>query len=126
MLFRSVLLLSATDFEDNAAVLSAAAQARLDQIVARLKDEPKSAYLEPASNPLNPELDQRRRAHVVQRLTEAGVPAADHRTLIAPEQNSGWNVLMKILRLAWIAPLVLFLLLQGLILVAKPTSSGRL
>ena len=119
------LLLSATDFEDNAAVFSVAAQSRLDQIVARLKDEPKSAYLEPVSDPLNPELDQRRRAHVVQKLTEAGVPAADHRTLIAPEQNSGWNVLMKILRLAWIAPLVLFLLLQGLILVAKPTSSGR-
>lgn len=119
------LLLKESDFESSAAVLTPTAEIRLDQIAARLKDEPKSAYLEPSRDPPNSELDQRRRAKIVERLANLGVEAADHRTLLAAAKSTGWDTLMRILRLAWLAPLVLFLVLQGLILVAKPTSPRK-
>jgi hypothetical protein len=80
-------------------------------------------YLEPSHDPPNPELDQRRRAKIVERLANLGVEAADHRTLFAAIRSTGWDTLMRVLRLAWIAPLLLFLVLQGLILVAKPTAA---
>jgi myo-inositol 2-dehydrogenase/D-chiro-inositol 1-dehydrogenase len=117
------LLLQASDFESLAAVLTPAAAARLEGIAERLKDEPKSVYLEPSHDPPNPELDQRRRAKIVERLANLGVEAADHRTLFAAIRSTGWDTLMRVLRLAWIAPLLLFLVLQGLILVAKPTAA---
>ncbi len=117
------LLLKASDFESHAAVLTPTAETRLEQMAIRLRDEPKSAYLEPTTDPPNSELDQRRRAKIVELLANLGVEAADHRTSLAAIRSTGWDTLMRILRLAWIAPLVLFLVSQGLILLAKPTSS---
>ena len=119
------LLLQESDFESQAAVLTQTAEIRLERMAERLKDEPKSAYLEPSSDPPNSDLDQRRRSKIVERLANLGVEAADHRTLLAATRSTGWETLMRILRLAWIAPLVLFLVLQGLILVAKPTSPKK-
>ncbi|MBC7819276.1 MAG: hypothetical protein IAG10_20510 [Planctomycetaceae bacterium] len=116
------LLLKESDFESHAAVLTPKAETRVERMAERLKDEPKSAYLEPSSDPPNSDLDQRRRAKIVERLANLGVEAADHRTLLAAAVSTGWDTLMRVLRLAWIAPLVVFLVLQGLILVAKPTS----
>jgi myo-inositol 2-dehydrogenase/D-chiro-inositol 1-dehydrogenase len=119
------LLLKESDFESQAAVLTPQAGTRLSRMAERLKEEPKSAYLEPSSDPPNTELDQRRRAKVVEHLANLGVEAADHRTLLAAAVSTGWDTLMRILRLAWIAPLVVFLVLQGLIMVAKPTSPKK-
>lgn len=119
------LLLKESDFESRTATLTPAAEIRLEQMAERLKDEPKSAYLEPSCDPPNSDLDQRRRTKIVERLANLGVEAADHRTLLAAAKSTGWDTLMRILRLAWIAPLVLFLVLQGLILVAKPTSPRK-
>ena len=119
------LWLQESDFELHAAVLTPKAEARLERMAERLKDEPKSAYLEPSSDPPNSELDQRRRSKIVERLANLGVEAADHRTLLAAAVSTGWDTLMRVLRLAWIAPLVVFLVLQGLILVAKPTSPRK-
>ena len=121
----SGLMLQEPDFESQAAVLTPKAEARLERMAERLKEEPKSAYLEPSSDPPNSDLDQRRRTKIVERLADLGVEAADHRTLLAAAVSTGWDTLMRILRLAWIAPLVVFLVLQGLILVAKPTSPSK-
>ena len=118
------MLLTESDFNaPRTAVLTAEAQSRLDRLAVRLKEEPKSVYLEPSDNPLSLELDQRRRTEVVTRLEAQGVIAADHRTLLAPARSSGWDTLMRVLRLAWLAPLVVFLVLQVLLFVAKPASS---
>ena len=119
------LFLKESDFAAQTAVLTPSAVPRLDRMAERLKEEPKSAYLEPSSDPANTELDQRRRSKIVEQLANLGVEAADHRTLIAAVRSTGWDTLMRILRLAWLAPLVVFLVLQGLILVAKPTSSKK-
>lgn len=116
------LLLKESDFEPLAAELTPAAKPQLDRMAERLKEEPKSAYLEPSSEPLNSELDQRRRRKIADGLANLGVEAADHRTLLARARGTGWDTLMRVLRLAWLAPLMVFLVLQGLILVAKPTS----
>lgn len=116
------MLLTQADFESRTAVMTAEALARVDRIAERLKDEPKSVYLEPTDNPPSPELDQRRRTEIVERLQARGIIAADHRTLLAPTRSSGWDTLMRVLRLAWLAPLVVFLALQILLVVAKPAS----
>ncbi|MFM9965336.1 MAG: hypothetical protein ACKV2Q_29470 [Planctomycetaceae bacterium] len=119
------LLLKESDFESHAAVLRPTAEARLERMAERMKDEPKSAFIEPSSDPPNSELDQRRRTKIVEHLANLGVEAADHRTSLAAAASTGWDTLMRVLRLAWIAPIVVFLVLQGLILVAKPTSARR-
>lgn len=116
------MLLTEADFESRTAVMTAEAIARVDRIAERLKDEPKSVYLEPSDNPPSPELDQRRRTEIVERLQTRGIIAADHRTLLAPTRSSGWDTLMRVLRLAWLAPLVVFLALQILLIVAKPAA----
>ena len=116
------MLLTESDFKSHAVEMTAEAQARIDRLAERLKEEPKSVYLEPSDNPPLPELDQRRRAGVVERLQARGIIAADHRTLLAPARSSGWDTLMRVLRLAWLAPLVVFLVLQTLLFVAKPAS----
>ena len=118
------MLLTELDFESHTAGLTAEALTRIDRLASRLKEEPKSVYLEPSDNPPSPELDQRRRAGVVERLHSQGVIAADHRTLLAPARSSGWDTLMRVLRLAWLAPLVVFLVLQVLLFVAKPASAS--
>ncbi len=119
------LLLTDSDFESHTAELTSAAQTRLGKLAEQLKEEPKSVYLEPSDHPPAPELDQRRREQVAVRLKELGVVAADHRTLLAPSRSSAWDTLMRVLRVAWIAPLVVFLLLQALLFVAKPASIGK-
>ena len=116
------MLLTEADFESRTAVMTAEALIRVDRIAERLKDEPKSVYLEPSDNPPSPELDQRRRTGIVERLQTRGIIAADHRTLLAPTRSSGWDTLMRVLRLAWLAPLVVFLALQILLIVAKPAA----
>lgn len=116
----SGLLIAASEFEPGTTTLTSVGQSRLSNIADRMQTEPKSVYLEPVGQPPNPELDQQRRRRIAQELAAHGVEAADHRTLIAPAKSSGWETVLRILRLAWIAPLVLFLLLQGLILVARP------
>lgn len=121
----SGLWLKESDFQSQTAELLPAAETQLERMAKRLKDEPKSAYLEPSNNPPNSDLDQRRRRKIAEHLANLGVEAADHRTLLAAAVNTGWDTLMRILRLAWIAPLVMFLVLQGLILVAKPTSPRK-
>lgn len=121
----SGLFLKESDFESRAATLTAAAESRFDVMAGRLKEEPRSAYLESSSTPPDADLDQLRRAKIAERLANLGVEAADHRTLLARAQSTGWDTLLRILRLAWIAPLIVFLVLQGLILVAKPTSSRQ-
>lgn len=115
------LLLKESDFESRGVELMSAAEPKLERMAERLKEEPKSVFLEPTSDPPNQELDQLRRTKIVERLANLGVEAADHRTSLAAARSTGWETLMRILRLAWIAPLVFFLVLQGLILVAKPT-----
>jgi hypothetical protein len=119
------LLLQETDFERHTAVLTTEGQSRLAGIARRLTDEPKSVFVEPTSDPPSSELDQRRRTQVVEHLNELRVVAADHRTQLAPPKNSVWETVMRILRLAWIAPLVLFLILQFLLFMARPSSSRR-
>ena len=121
----SGLLLHESDFESQATELTSAAESLLERMAERLKDEPKSAYLEASNAPPNSELDERRRHNVAERLAALGVEAAEHRTLLAATPSSGWETLMRILRLAWMIPLVLFLVLQGLILVAKPTAPKK-
>ncbi len=119
------LLLQETDFERHTAVLTIEGQSRLAGIARRLTDEPKSVFVEPTSDPPSSELDQRRRVQVVERLHELRVVAADHRTQLAPPKSSVWETVLRILRLAWIAPLILFLILQLLLFMARPSSSGR-
>jgi myo-inositol 2-dehydrogenase/D-chiro-inositol 1-dehydrogenase len=119
------LLLRETDFVAGQAALSASGLAMVDRIAERLRETQKSAYLEPASDPVDAELDQRRRQTLVAALTQQGVIAADHRTLVAPRRSAVWDTLLKILRLAWLAPLLVFLLMQGLILVARPAATSR-
>ncbi len=120
----SGLLFQATDFTLQSAELIPDAAKRLDAVAARLKEEPKSVYIEPADAPPDPELDRRRRAEIAKLLNEQGVAAADHRTLVATPKSPFWEMLMKVLRLAWMAPLVVFLVLQILLLVAKPTTGS--
>ncbi len=110
------------DFPAGASEFPPTSVARLDQMAERLQSAATSAFVEPAVNPPDAELDQRRRVELVKQLAGRGVIAADHRTRIAPAQSHGWEIMLRVLRIAWIVPLVLFLGLQLLLFVAKPAT----
>ena len=88
-----------------------------------MSDDPASVLVEQGIEHAKSELDERRRRSVVKLLNAANVEEADDRTIISPIMGDTARTIMKALRVAWIAPLIFFLVLQLLILVAKPAAS---
>lgn len=121
---QSGLLFQASDFATQSTDLVPQAANRLDAVAARMKEEPKSVYVEAAIEVESSGLNQQRRQKIATDLQSRGVAAADHRTLLSTPSSPIWEGLMRVLRLAWLAPLILFLGLQILLVIAKPTANS--
>jgi hypothetical protein len=59
---------------------------------------------------------------VAESLTQAGAPDAERRTIVIPLKGRAMTWLMLVARTIVFLPLFVFLVLQGLILVARPSS----
>lgn len=67
-------------------------------------------------------LDEDRRRRVADALGELEMPDADARTQIAPGEPASVQLLMRVLRIAWLMPLLIFLVLQALVVITRPAA----
>lgn len=115
-------LLAEDDFQTGTASLSNSGNQHLDGIAGRV--EHVGIPIVVATTP-DPTLDRNRRDEVEAQLGRRGIRVARGRIVIDTRPAAWTEALMKIARIAWIAPLVLFLVLQGLILATRTKPSSR-
>jgi hypothetical protein len=68
-------------------------------------------------------VNEGRIASVVKALVEAGHSDSAAFVKVASVPHPATQMLLKVLRFLWIAPLLLFLLLQSLLFVTRPSSN---
>jgi hypothetical protein len=109
-------LLEDDDFQARSPSLSPNGTKQLDLIAGRIEHVQVPVVV--AASKDSP-LDDQRRDEVEAELDRRGIRVAPGRVVI-DSPPAGWTrTLLKTARIAWIAPLVLFLLLQGLILATR-------
>ena len=109
-------LLVDNDFQQRSQNLSTNGNQQLELIAGRI-EHVQVPVVVAASN--NATLDQKRRDEIEAELDRRGIRVAPGRVVIDAPPAAWTRTLLKIARIAWIAPLVLFLLLQGLILATR-------
>ena len=67
----------------------------------------------------NTAVDEDRRSEIEKQLDQQGIRVTPGRIVIDTPPAAWMQTLLGIARIAWIAPLVLFLVLQGLILATR-------
>lgn len=111
-----------SEFSAGTAEFTAAGLSHLERIAGQA-DQHNVPVLIGRSRPdeLQP-LDEQRRLQVAQMLSELGVRGAESRTQIAPADSPKVHWLMRVLRIAWLVPLLVFLALQALVFLARPSA----
>ncbi len=112
-----------SEFEAGSANLNQTGISHVADMARRVPGVSLPIYVERSQGDDN--LDNSRRNSVVESLVTHGIADAEQRTFLAPETSELTNIVMKIARIAWLVPLVLFLLLQLLVFVAKPSAAAQ-
>ncbi len=107
------------DFKPGSAKLTSSGRDHLASISKRLSQVPHSVLIAKGDDR---ELDNQRRDAVIARLQQSRSPNVERRTIIFELRGQTVSLLMRIARVVWVIPLVLFLTLQILLFVAKPSS----
>ncbi len=115
-------LLEDVDFHADAATLSAAGTDHLERIAGRIEHVRVPIVVAATGNP---DLDKDRRTVVENQLARRDVRVPQGR-IITDKPPAQWvQTLLQFARIAWLAPLVLFLVLQGLILATRRAAGHR-
>lgn len=115
-------LLEDGDFHADAATLSAAGTDHLERIAGRIEHVRVPIVVAATGNP---DLDKDRRTVVENQLARRDVRVPQGR-IITDKPPAQWvQTLLQFARIAWLAPLVLFLVLQGLILATRRAAGHR-
>jgi hypothetical protein len=109
-------LLVEDDFQLRSPELSPGGQQQLDQIASRIGHVQIPVVVAETNNS---NLDQQRRNQVVAQLEQRDIQVARGRVVIDSPPAKWTRTLLQITRIAWLAPLVLFLALQALILATR-------
>jgi hypothetical protein len=109
-------LLVEDDFQLRSPELSPGGQQQLDQIAGRIGHVQIPVVVAETNNS---NLDQQRRNQVVAQLEQRDIQVARGRVVIDSPPAKWIRTLLQIARIAWLAPLVLFLALQALILATR-------
>jgi len=116
------------DFIDDSAEVDAKTEKRLEQIAPRLEQGSFMVLVEQSADSstdqANSDLDTARRDAVVTLLKRFGAKDADKRTVIQKLSGRGFQILMTVARTFVFLPLVIFLLLQLLVFVARPSTAA--
>jgi hypothetical protein len=115
-------LLAEDDFRPETSTLSRKGNQHLNQIAGRI-DHVRVPIVVVATD--DPTLDKKRRTEVEAQLDRRGIPIARGRIVIDTPPAAWIQALLQFARIAWIAPLVLFLVLQGLILATRGRSGPK-
>jgi hypothetical protein len=115
-------LLENDDFLDNTATLSDAGNDHLERIAGQIEHVRVPIVVAATGNS---DLDDRRRTVVEDQLDGRSVGVPEGRVITDKPPAKWAQTLLQFARIAWIAPLVVFLVLQGLILATRRVSGRR-
>ena len=115
-------LLENDDFLDNTATLSKAGTDHLERIAGRIELVRVPIVVSATGNS---DLDNGRRAVVEDELDRRSIGVREGQVITDKPPAKWAQTLLKFARIAWIAPLVVFLVLQGLILATRRASGRR-
>jgi hypothetical protein len=110
------------EFTPETASLNPAGQQHIDELARKLERKSESVFVMPTEADGQADLDSKRVAAVVEALVDRGRPEALQLVSLAELPNAFVQGLLKVLRVAWIAPLVLFLLMQTLLFITRPSA----
>lgn len=115
-------IIRTNEFNPRSAELNLLGQQHISELARRLERSPEPLFVMPEESGATTPLDQQRREAVITELGKHGqrqvAALVDHAQL----PSHGVQLLLRILRAAWIAPLMIFLALQALLFVARPAS----
>jgi len=118
---RADSIVSQESFSENSPELTAAANARLNEIAERMSGSSFPVLVEKSPTGDSSPLDIERRETVVRTLKDANAPDADERTTLAPVEGRRFHLIMLVARVIVFAPLVVFLLMQALLIITRPS-----
>lgn len=110
------------EFSRGTAILNLAGEQHIEELARKLERKSESVFVMPNEQDGKQDLDARRVEAVVEALVDRGRPEALQLVSLAELPNAFVQGLLKVLRLAWIAPLVIFLLMQTLLLITRPAA----
>lgn len=115
-------VLPASAFETGSDQLSLEGRQQLGELIEMLGRSPQPVFIMPDESDPDVDRDRRRLQSVAAFLTNAGHP--EHITWLdlATVPHPLTRLLLRVLRVLWIAPLVVFLLMQFLLFVTRPAS----
>lgn len=111
-----------TEFVAGSAELNASGIRHLNEIAREAQQSAETILVMPTGDADAEELDQARVSSVVAALSEAGHTESAAFVELASTPHPATLILLNILRILWIAPLVIFLLMQLLVFVTRPSS----
>ena len=114
-------IIQTTEFTDATAELNESGLAHMAELTRQMARAPGPIFVMPASAELNTE----RVRTVVSKFAESGHPEAAALVDVAESQNPFAQLLLQVLRIAWIAPLAIFLVMQLLLFVSRPPSQDQ-
>jgi len=114
------------EFQNESAELTEAGLRHVTAIAERMSRESFPVLIEQNEDAADGRLDALRREAVVRLLSESNAPEAAQRTSIGPVVGARFQTIMQIARIVVFAPLALFLLLQLLLFIARPSADAPL
>lgn len=115
-------LIRADEFGERSAELTPEGKRHLQQIAPRMSDLSIPVVIEQVEDAGAAGLNPRRRQTVVEVLKEHGVADAADRTIVVSTGGQLFGRFLQFARFLWLLPLLVFLLLQLLLFVAKPSA----
>lgn len=115
-------VIETVEWKTGAAELSEHGENRIAEISRQLEATPRSVFVMPEVGDQFEELNESRRKLIVGKLSDRGRTEAIQFVEFAKVPSAFAQTTLEILRLAWIAPLVLFLILQSLLMITRPSA----
>ena len=118
-------ILTVAEFQPESAILSESGKSRLQELARHMARSPEPVFIMPDGDATTDGLDAARVGTVVEYFADAGQLKSALYVEVAATPHPATLLLLTILKYLWIAPLVVFLLLQSLIGLAKPSSARQ-
>ncbi|MGE3317528.1 MAG: hypothetical protein AB7O26_20635 [Planctomycetaceae bacterium] len=118
---RARAVLTGEDFEFGAGVISNDGRKHLDEIARKMPADRFNVLIDNADG--NEELNESRRKNVVDELKTRGAADAEQRTVVTEIRGRWLAGVLRLARIAVFAPLFLFLALQLLLFLTRPSSN---
>lgn len=112
-----------SEFVAGTAQLNPAGLKHVSEISREVQQSAETIFVMPDSQQPDGQMNDDRIRSVVAALADAGHADGAAFVKMASVPHPATQILLKVLRVLWIAPLVLFLLLQSLLFVTRPSSS---